>query len=317
MRHDVAELQDFPGGVGMTLSVDTVRRLSPGSLSVMEFKSEQDAEIAEKMLRFPLLGEPLDGTWNLKLTREFDMTNDSHLFRTEPGPGRLPLFEGKMMHQFRHDWGQPRYWVNETEGRQGVLGREKDIGQVLGYQSIRFAMRRIASSTNERSLISTLIPSNNFASESFNLGEGLDPAEFLAFTAVMNSFVLDYFLRQKVSANINMFYVYQLPVPRLTAADPEFQPIVTAAARLICTTPEFDDLARAAGLRGHMDGVKGEADRAALRAELDARVAHLYGLTEAEFTHILGTFPLVAQEAKAAALAAYRRLAVKQEAASP
>jgi hypothetical protein len=45
-----------------------------------------------------------------------------------------------------------------------------------------------------------------------------------------------------------------------------------------------------------------------LRAELDAMVAHLYELTEAEFTHILGAFPLVAQPAKDAALAEYRKL---------
>ncbi|WP_162178629.1 helix-turn-helix domain-containing protein [Deinococcus marmoris] len=106
-----------------------------------------------------------------------------------------------------------------------------------------------------------------------------------------------------------MFYFNQLPVPRLTAADPDFQPIVQAAARLICTAPEFDDLAKAAGLRGSLDGVTDEAGRAALRAELDGRVAHLYGLTEAEFTHILATFPLVAQEVKDAALAAFRDLA--------
>jgi len=35
-------------------------------------------------------------------------------------------------------------------------------------------------------------------------------------------------------------------------------------------------------------------------------VAHLYGLTEAEFTHILGTFPLVAEPVKVAAQNAYR-----------
>lgn len=37
-------------------------------------------------------------------------------------------------------------------------------------------------------------------------------------------------------------------------------------------------------------------------------VAHLYGLTEAEFAHVLATFPLVAQTTKDAALAEYRRL---------
>jgi hypothetical protein len=47
-------------------------------------------------------------------------------------------------------------------------------------------------------------------------------------------------------------------------------------------------------------------ERARLRAELDGLIAHLYGLTEAEFAHILGAFPLVAEPVKIAALNAYR-----------
>jgi hypothetical protein len=42
-------------------------------------------------------------------------------------------------------------------------------------------------------------------------------------------------------------------------------------------------------------------ERARLRAELDGLAAHLYGLSEAEFAHILGTFPLVAEPVKVAA----------------
>src|SRR5690606_37902589 len=93
--------------IGLEIPVDLIERLSPDSLSIMEFKNDQDVQIAEKMLRFPLLGERLDDTWNLELTREFDMTNDSDLFETEPGSGRLPLYEGKMIHQFTHQWGDP------------------------------------------------------------------------------------------------------------------------------------------------------------------------------------------------------------------
>lgn len=40
-------------------------------------------------------------------------------------------------------------------------------------------------------------------------------------------------------------------------------------------------------------GVSDPAARRQLRDELDALVAHLYGLTRAEFAHILGAFPLV------------------------
>ncbi len=45
---------------------------------------------------------------------------------------------------------------------------------------------------------------------------------------------------------------------------------------------------------------------AKLRAELDGLIAHLCGLTEAEFAHILTTFPLVKEPVKVAALNAYR-----------
>ena len=31
--------------------------------------------------------------------------------------------------------------------------------------------------------------------------------------ALMNSFVLNYFIRNKISANLNMFYLYELPIP--------------------------------------------------------------------------------------------------------
>src|ERR1017187_9726999 len=43
---------------------DLIRRLSPDSLSIMEFKNETDVRIAEKMSRFPLLGESIQGSWN-------------------------------------------------------------------------------------------------------------------------------------------------------------------------------------------------------------------------------------------------------------
>jgi hypothetical protein len=106
-----------------------------------------------------------------------------------------------------------------------------------------------------------------------------------------------------------MSFIYQLPIPRLTKKDPAFAPIVHRAARLICTTPEFDDLAAEVGLGSHENGATDAAERARLRAELDGLVAHLYGLTEEEFAYVLTTFPLVDHSVKDAALAAYRAFA--------
>ncbi len=113
-------------------------------------------------------------------------------------------------------------------------------------------------------------------------------------------------LRMKVTTTLNFFYVYQLRTPRYTSNNPAFEPLVDRAARLTCTTPEFDALAKEVGLKSHKAGATEPAERAKLRAELDGLVAHLYGLTEEEFAYILTTFPLVPDPVKEAARNAYR-----------
>lgn len=135
--------------------------------------------------------------------------------------------------------------------------------------------------------------------------------EQLYFTSLMSSFALDYLLRLRVTMTVAFYLLNQLPVPRLTEGDPWFSDIVERSAKLICTTPEFDDLAKEVGLGCHKNGVTDPTERARLRAELDGIVAHLYGLTEEEFAYILTTFPLVNQKVKDDALAAFKALAPK------
>jgi hypothetical protein len=307
MRHDVAELARFPDEGSIAIDIGMVRRLSPDSLSVMEFKNDRDAVIAEKLLKFPLLGENVPGTWKLSLTREFDMTNDSGLFKTAPAKGRLPLYEGKMVHHFDHRFCDPRFWIDEREGRQSILGRTSDSGQSLDYQTYRLGFRDVARNTDERTLIAALLPKGVFSGNTLITStQPKDIAQTILCIALLDSFSADYAIRQKVSAHCNMFYVYQMPIPRLTRKDPAFASIVERAARLICTTPEFDDLAKEVGLGSHKKGATEKAERARLRAELDGLIAHLYGLTEDEFAYILTTFPLVPDPVRLAAQNAYR-----------
>ncbi|MBC5796964.1 Eco57I restriction-modification methylase domain-containing protein [Sphaerospermopsis sp. LEGE 00249] len=316
MRHDVGELNSFPGDDCINMSVDLIKRLSPDSISIMEFKTDLDIFIAEKMSRFPLLGEEIQDKWNLKLTREFDMTNDSHLFKTEPGKGRLPLYEGKMIHQFNHKFAEPRYWVDEEEARKAVLGKNGiDKGQILDYQCYRLGFRDIARNTDIRTIIATIDTCSFHGNKLPNIkifddfgNKIIDYKSQLLVCSFFNSFVLDWLLRTKVSSTLNFFYIYQLPVPRLTEKDEYFNEIVERAAKLICTTAEYDELAKEVGLGSHKNGITEERERGKIRAELDGIIAHLYGLTESEFSHILSTFPIVAEEVKNAALNAYREM---------
>jgi hypothetical protein len=99
-----------------------------------------------------------------------------------------------------------------------------------------------------------------------------------------------------------MFIVAQLPVPRLTQGTRHFDALVVRAARLTCTTPEFAALwdEVAAHYPGEMAtpwqpacAASAPGERAHLRAEIDALVADLYGLSEADFAYILTTFPIL------------------------
>jgi hypothetical protein len=317
MCHDVDELERFPRYGALETSVELISRLSPDSLSIMEFKSEMDVQIAQKMLQFPLLGERLDTTWNFTLGSEFHMTNNHNLFRNEPEPGYLPLYEGKMIHQFTHQWSQPRYWVDEKAGRAAVSGRKTDTGQRLNYQQYRLGHRAIARNTDERTMIATILPSLTFFGNSINAScNELSAQELLFIVSLLNSFTIDFSLRQRVTANLRMFCIYQLPIPRLTEQNLVFRMLVERAAQLICTTQEFQPLWEAAFSGSSWLPTKAATDvteRSRLRAEIDGLGAHLYGLTEAEFVHVLSTFPLVKQAIKDAALDAYRIFALTSE----
>jgi hypothetical protein len=244
------------------------------------------------------------------------MTNDSRLYHLQRREGMLPLVEGKLFHQYTGVLGDPKYWLNEAEARRALVGREEDQEQILDYQMHRLAFRDVSAATNERCMIATVLPPRLFCPHTVSLEDvaasALSEPCRLLLLAAFNSFVFDYAIRQKVTSHVSFFLVYAMPVPRLTEKDAAFRPIVERAARLICTTPEFDDLAKEIfGTRAtsRTVGTTQPVERAELRAELDGLIAHLYGLTEEEFAYILTTFPLVPDPVKVAAHNAYRNVA--------
>ena len=284
------------------MSVDLIRRFSPDSLSMMEFKSARDYEIAEQIYGdWPLIGDEVTDSWNIRFTSEFHMTSDRHLFNT--GGHGLPLYEGKMIHQFDAFLEQPRFWIEEATGKQRFENRTGN-----DYQRARLVFRDIARSTDERSYIAAVVPPNVFVGNTGIVETKTQGTEMVFLLAMLNSFSNDHLIRYKIGTHVNIFYAKQLPLPRLTAGNPYFDAIVPRAARLTCTRPEFADL-WAEVMSTAWDescGVTDADDRQQLRDEIDALVAHLYGLSREDFAHILGTFPLVFpdNEAGAAKMAA-------------
>ncbi|HYU35947.1 MAG TPA: RNA-binding domain-containing protein [Thermoanaerobaculia bacterium] len=287
----------------------TVRLLSPTSLSILELKSTLEADIACKMAAFPMLGDKFHDCWNLRLVREFDVSKKNQwLLHSSPSEDRLPLFKGEMFNQFELSGEGPDYWIDEDVGEARLRNRQ--------FASYRWVHRRIARSSDVRTMISTIIPQRVFTdTNSTTLDSDLiSKDEMLFLCAVTNSFVFDWLVRKRVDDTLSQFFLYQMPVPRLSGNDTRLTPFITRAARLVCYRPEFSDLWQVVmgSPWSEQDAATDPAERARLRAELDGLVAHLYGLTEEEFAYILTTFPVVAQEVKDAALTAYRTLAPMQ-----
>ncbi|MGD0948113.1 MAG: DNA methyltransferase [Candidatus Binatia bacterium] len=217
------------------ISVPLVRRLSPDSLSIMEFRTATDVRVAEKMTRFQRLGETAVGVWNVELLREFDMGDKTGLFRSSPSASRVPLVQGNMIHQFEPSFAPPQYWIDLKEGRARLLGRAVDTGQILSYQCYRLAHRRIAGKVNERTLIACVLPKNRFCADTAQTIRNLLPGPVtLYLTAVFNSFVADAEMKRRITQHLDMHFMYNLRVPRLTERDALFEPIVRRAACLTC-----------------------------------------------------------------------------------
>ena len=299
------------------ISTDLVRRLSPESHAVFEFRDDTDRRIAEILAEHPRLGDSVSGAWSVSFGNEFNKTNDSDLFYTEPAPGRLPLVEGKTIRQYDAAFASPQYWIEEDEGRERLTKRGmEDDGQAYDYQTFRLAFRDVARSGHERTAKAAILPPGRFLDHTIPVARTRDiegeplisDAEQLYLLAVFNSVVFDWLIRMKVSKHLSLFLVESQPVPRLIAADPAFGPLVEAAARLTCVGEAFAPLAEAVGVDPARAVTEAE-DRAALRAEVDARVALVYGLVQDDLEHVLGTFPLVDEVYKDAVLLAYRDLA--------
>jgi len=327
MRHDIGELDSFPESGSVEIPVELIKRLSPDSYSIIEFKNDLELTIAEKISTYPLLGSNKDG-WDLELYgEEMNMTRSAESFLNKPA--RFSLYEGGMIWHFTNKFSEPRYWINEKEIRDDFLGkrvkrisdldrRPKDLKN--DYETYRLAIRKIASNTNERTLITTIIPKNAIAGNSLTvnfpfkhdakkyneLNFGND--ELFILTSILNSYVVDFVLRSRVTTNLNLFYLYQLPVPRIKSKGNWYKPLIERAAKLICTGSEFSELweeVMKTKWSERLTATNG-VERGKLRAELDGIVAHIYGLSEEEFSYILGTFPIVAQHQKVAAQNAYR-----------
>lgn len=272
------------------LSLPMLERFSPDNLSILEFRNQHDYDIAEKMSdSYSPLDTQIEGLWDVHIAQEFNTITHHDLLNQE-GVG-FPLYEGDMIQQYDPYFAPPRYWIKEDL----VLDNLQNPAAAKWSRGYRFIYRDAARATDERTFIAAVLPPDTFAGHTTWVGITPNGATTLVQVALLNSFCVDWIVRLKVGTRITPPIVNTLPIPRLTTGDLFFEEIVPRAARLVCIQAEFAGLWESV-MGDVWDESKGATDaseRQMLRDEIDALVAHLYGLSRADFAHILSTFPLI------------------------
>lgn len=154
----------------------------------------------------------------------------------------------------------------------------------------RILFRDLTRATDSRTSRVCMAPPHVFAHNKapsllWPMGDERDQAYLLG---VMSSVPFDWFARRRVEVNMNYFILNSLPVPRPPRDDLRWARIVAIAGRLASIDDRYAEFATVVGVE---HGPVDRADKASMIAELDALVAHLYGLERDELELMFDDFP--------------------------
>lgn len=290
------------------LTPDEFRLINPNTLTCPVFRSERDAELTKKLYRAApvLIDETREGgnPWGIRFMAMLHMSNDSHLFVDQPGPGLLPLYEAKLIHQFDHRWATytptgecrdllanekrdpaltstTRYWVERSVVESRLRDKAWSHDWLLGW-------RDISGVEKIRTLIASVIPATAVGDKFLLMQPHCKPYLAAALLGCLNSLTCDFLARQKVGGTAFKYFTMRqvavLPPCRYTESDLAF--IVPHVLELTYTADDLDGWAKDLGYEGPPFRFDPER-RAVLRAELDAYYARLYGLDRDELRYIL------------------------------
>ena len=155
---------------GVNIPIATLSKLRP-DLTVPEVRTAAEWRLFKKMQENGTSPNCPDSAWHPGLCREVDMTRDRPYFRKTPGPGCVPLIEGRMVQPHRLGckgyvagegrsalWRhfppgtsviRPQFWI--ADGTLSTQVRER-------IQRPRAGFCDITGQTNERSMMAALVP---------------------------------------------------------------------------------------------------------------------------------------------------------------
>ena len=262
-----------------------------------------------QMRKVPNLVSDDSTGWCLGPYRELDSSEDKkHMeFVHELGEGWWPVYKGKSFGIWQPETGIYYARVNSEKIFKRLYPKRlranrmknsvfynfsKEWAEDKSTHSAwrpRIAIRKIGRATDRRSLRAVLIPPRVVVQDGASLliwDTGDEKYEAYAL-GMLSSIPLDWYSRRFVEVNMNFHILKALPVPGPARDNPLWQRVVALAGRLAAVDERYAEWADAVGVDyGPLD----PADKDDMIFELDAVVAHLYGLSAEQLAHIFATF---------------------------
>ena len=289
------------------LPIALLKAASEGA-SFPQLPDIESASVFTQLRLAPRLDAGVNGATFVPV-REFDATLDKSTFDSgAQKPSSWPVYGGSSFNIWNPQTGEVFAWaeskkvksaLQEKRQRQVRLKSSAFYGmdekwasntETLPCLNPRIAYRQITNATNTRTVIAALVPGNcvlTNAAPYFLMRNG--SAKHEAFVlGVMCSIPYDWYVRRYVELNFNFHLVNGSPIPFVSDSDERWERVTQIAGRLTAVNELFDDWAKEVGVK--VGSVKTDTEKDSLIAELDALVAHLYGLSRSQLEHVFKTF---------------------------
>ena len=278
------------------------------SASLPLLPTEDSVDVFAQLRKAPRLDLNDGRQWRARPDAELHATTDKYLMdlnSRECPKGFWPVYKGESFDLWTPDTGVYYAFADPKPTQERIQGKRLRAPKKSAHQEFplkylrerrtlacyapRVAFRDVSRATDTRTVRVALVPAKVFIANQapyllWPRGEEQDQAYLLG---VLSSIPLDWYARRFVETHVNYFVFNPFPVPRPSRDDARWQRVVELAGRLACPDKRFRTWAKAVGVEC---GRIADDEKEDMIHELDAVVAHLYGLSEAQLVHIFETF---------------------------
>jgi hypothetical protein len=297
---------EFESGRNNLVTVEREEFLSwTGTASFPLLPDELAGEIFVQMRKSPAFSatsdfefRPVQGDINSVTNKDLFSTNLSKPI------GEVPVLTGSSFNIWSPEFSEPyAYGTQKTidhilektmssanQVRSAFNGLKIFSEPDLPLSSPRIAFRDVTNATNTRTMLCCLVPPGGVLVHPApylvrRKGDEMDEAFLLG---VLSSRIFDWYSRRIVELHMTFELLERMPIPRPAVSDKSRSRIIEISGSLAAVDKRYAKWAKAVGVP--VGSVKTDAEKDALIDELDALVAHLYGLSRSQLEHVFKTF---------------------------